>query len=109
MFGAALFIVLGLYIAISFSEEPNLKYSEVKPAKATDLISDSLITCPRKPLLSTAWYPHQRTYHTFDDVLLIVFFSHARYDINLDSYREVYSEFFPNVSSIIQVCIVTIT
>lgn len=31
-------------------------------------------------------------------MLLIVFFSHPRYDVNLDYYKEVYAEFFPNVS-----------
>ncbi|VDC00748.1 unnamed protein product [Peniophora sp. CBMAI 1063] len=38
-----------------------------------------------------------RKYHHFDDTLLIVFFSHARYDVNLDHYREVYAEYFPNM------------
>ncbi|KAJ7033236.1 hypothetical protein C8F04DRAFT_1104983 [Mycena alexandri] len=36
-------------------------------------------------------------FHAFDDVLLVVFFSHDRYDINLDGYREVYSPYFPNI------------
>ncbi|KAJ7766616.1 hypothetical protein B0H16DRAFT_1522008 [Mycena metata] len=36
-------------------------------------------------------------YHEFDNVLLIVFFSHARYDVNLDFYKEVYSKYFPNM------------
>ncbi|KAF7356315.1 hypothetical protein MVEN_00963800 [Mycena venus] len=36
-------------------------------------------------------------YHEFDNVLLIVFFSHARYDVNLDFYQEVYSKYFPNI------------
>ncbi len=58
----------------------------------------SQVTCHRKPLPSATYYPHERTYHSFDNVLLIVFFSHARYDVNLDHYEEVYSEFFPNVS-----------
>jgi hypothetical protein len=35
----------------------------------------------------------------FDDVLLISFFSHPRYDVNLDAYREAYSKYFPNVSA----------
>jgi len=59
--------------------------------------SANLATClsPRKP----SPFPPQphRTYHHFDDVLLIVFFSHARYDVNLDHYREVYADYFPNV------------
>ncbi|KAJ7730388.1 hypothetical protein DFH07DRAFT_1066016 [Mycena maculata] len=40
----------------------------------------------------------ERDYHALDGVLLIVFFSHARYDVNLDFYREVYAKYFPNVS-----------
>lgn len=35
--------------------------------------------------------------NAFDDTLLIVFFSHARYDINLDHYLEMYTPYFPNV------------
>lgn len=56
--------------------------------------------CDRSPLPSMNYFSDERTYHQFDDVLLIVFFSHARYDVNLDYYREVYAEFFPNVSAI---------
>ena len=41
-----------------------------------------------------------RSYHEFDDVLLVVFFSHARYNINIEYYREVYAEYFPNVRTI---------
>ena len=57
--------------------------------------------CTRTELPSYSFYPGNRTYHKFDDVLLVVFFSHARYDVNLDYYKEVYSEFFPNVRSIL--------
>jgi hypothetical protein len=39
----------------------------------------------------------QRNYSAFDSVLVIVFFSHPRYNVNLDYYKEVYSDFFPNV------------
>ena len=42
-----------------------------------------------------------RRYHHFDDILLIVFFSHARYDVNLDHYREVYADYFPNVGEVL--------
>lgn len=38
-------------------------------------------------------------YTHFSNVLLIVFFSHARYDANLDFHREVYADYFPNVSN----------
>jgi hypothetical protein len=56
--------------------------------------------CVRRPLPISSEYvgPGARPdFHAFDDVLLVVFFSHARYDINLDGYREVYSVYFPNV------------
>jgi hypothetical protein len=52
--------------------------------------------CNRKPTVELL--DPSRTYHAFDNVLLIVFFSHARYDANIDYYKEVYSEYFPNVS-----------
>jgi hypothetical protein len=54
----------------------------------------------RRPLPVSSEYvgPGARPdFHAFDNVLLVVFFSHARYDINLDGYREVYSPYFPNV------------
>lgn len=95
MAGATFIVVLALFLAFASTTDPN--EPNPRPAKFTDIVSDSLITCRRQPLLSTSWYPHERTYHDFDDVLLIIFFSHARYDVNLDSYREVYPEFFPNV------------
>jgi hypothetical protein len=41
----------------------------------------------------------QSDYHEFDSVLLVVFFSHARYDANLDLYKETYAKYFPNVGS----------
>ncbi|KAI0036553.1 hypothetical protein K488DRAFT_40997, partial [Vararia minispora EC-137] len=51
--------------------------------------------CVRRPLSFLP--PPNQTYHHFDDVLLIVFFSHARYDVNLDHYRAVYADYFPNI------------
>jgi hypothetical protein len=53
--------------------------------------------CNRKP--TAELLDSSRKYHNFDNVLLIVFFSHARYDANIDYYKEVYSEYFPNVSA----------
>ncbi|KAI0345741.1 hypothetical protein BDW22DRAFT_1324957 [Trametopsis cervina] len=53
--------------------------------------------CQRRPLHSWTQLSKNRTYHAFDNVLLVVFFSHARYNVNLDYYHEVYSEFFPNI------------
>ncbi|KAJ6573165.1 hypothetical protein DFH09DRAFT_1312414 [Mycena vulgaris] len=57
-------------------------------------------SCVRRPLPSSSVYVGPGTrpdFHAFDDVLLVVFFSHDRYDINLDGYREVYSPYFPNI------------
>ena len=67
--------------------------------------------CHRKQLIShrlfSLWHSqnHNDTvaeYYkdAFQDVLLIVFFSHARYDVNLDLYRETYTPYFPNVRSL---------
>lgn len=70
------------------------------PARIPSLLSQVATpntTCQRKPLQSLKYWPQERSYHVFDNVLLIVFFSHARYDGNLDYYQEVYLEFFPNV------------
>jgi hypothetical protein len=61
--------------------------------------------CRRRPLhVSPLRASDSRKYRYFDDVLLIVFFSHPRYDTNLDSYRKVYSGLFPNVRSLLECC-----
>ena len=54
-------------------------------------------TCTPVTLPSAQFFTGDRMVHAFDDILLIVFFIHARYDVNLDYYKEVYAEFFPNV------------
>lgn len=56
-------------------------------------------SCTRRPLRFAPDQSVPREYHKFDNVLLIVFFSHPRYDVNLDFYHEVYSDYFPNVSA----------
>lgn len=56
--------------------------------------------CHRRPL---PFHSHRKTlenYDRFNNILLIVFFSHARYGANLDYHREVYSDYFPNVSAV---------
>ncbi|KAI0056282.1 hypothetical protein BV25DRAFT_1634477 [Artomyces pyxidatus] len=59
---------------------------------------DGTAVCVRTPLHFAPLYsPEKREYKHFNDVLLVVFFSHARYDGNLDYYREVYAEYFPNM------------
>lgn len=55
-------------------------------------------TCRRKRLPIPSMFSAEE-YTEFKDVLLIVFFSHPRYDINLDSYRAAYGSYFPNVST----------
>ncbi|CCM01884.1 uncharacterized protein FIBRA_03955 [Fibroporia radiculosa] len=67
------------------------------PETVMGALDAALADCTRKPLPSLSFWPTERTYHSFDNILLIVFFSHARYDANLDYYREVYSQFFPNI------------
>ncbi|KAH7913341.1 hypothetical protein BJ138DRAFT_1146234 [Hygrophoropsis aurantiaca] len=54
-------------------------------------------TCHRKSLASHSFIEGPRNYTKFDDILLIVFFSHARYNANLDFHREVYADYFPNI------------
>ncbi|KAJ7183899.1 hypothetical protein C8R46DRAFT_1186759 [Mycena filopes] len=70
------------------------------PHEYDALLSANETACTRRPLpVSSDWIgPGARPdFHAFDDVLLVVFFSHDRYDINLDGYREVYSQYFPNI------------
>ena len=93
---------MALFVAVSAHRERfAMGFPATKPASATEILVDTKITCRRKPLQSFFFYPHERKYHAFDNVLLIVFFSHARYEVNLDYYKEVYSEFFPNVCEIV--------
>src|ERR1700677_1417080 len=85
--------IIGATEAILFRSERPILASNVLPLQARP-------TCQRRQLRFSP--PHasdseSRKYTHFDDVLLIVFFSHARYDTNLASYRDVYAEFFPNV------------
>lgn len=60
-------------------------------------LSTSSAQCIRPPLPPSTQWNGTRTFHAFDDVLLVVFFSHARYDVNLDAHREAYAPYFPNV------------
>ncbi|CAL1713294.1 unnamed protein product [Somion occarium] len=98
MVGSFLVLMAGAYVAIgSYRMYPIVSSYTSSPSTVTDIITAAKVTCPRKPLLSHSFYSHERQYHAFDNVLLIVFFSHARYDANLEYYKEVYSEFFPNI------------
>ncbi|KAG1743324.1 uncharacterized protein EDB91DRAFT_1126805 [Suillus paluster] len=53
--------------------------------------------CHRRPLPPHSHRQTLENYGRFDNVLLVVFFSHARYGANLDYHREVYSDYFPNI------------
>ena len=81
--------VLGAIEAILFRSEERL-------ASLDTLSISGQPICQRRPLRVPPLHVG-RNYRHFDNVLLVVFFSHARYDTNLESYREVYSDFFPNV------------
>ncbi len=93
----AIFAVLGLGSIIGATEA--IHFLSEHPLFASNILpSPSQPACQRRPLhFSPPRDSDSRTYKHFDDVLLIVFFSHARYDTNLDSYRDVYAEYFPNV------------
>lgn len=83
--------IIGATEAILFRPEHPILASNVLPLPARP-------ACQRRPLhFSPLRDSDSRKYKHFDDVLLIVFFSHARYDTNLDSYRELYAEYFPNI------------
>ncbi|THH11027.1 hypothetical protein EW145_g935 [Phellinidium pouzarii] len=93
----------------SYSHEPFSSHATPRLAELENPVFSDLIylppasfmppepTCIRDSLQSVQYFTGERTYHEFDDVLLIVFFSHARYDVNLDFYKEVYAEFFPKM------------
>ncbi|KAF8501014.1 hypothetical protein F5888DRAFT_1324947 [Russula emetica] len=94
----AVFAVLGLGSTLGAIESS--PFRSEKPLAAFDNFSfpGQPPVCQRRPLRFSP--PHasdRRKYKHFDNVLLIVFFSHARYDTNLDFYSEVYSEYFPNI------------
>ncbi|KAI9512395.1 hypothetical protein F5148DRAFT_898836 [Russula earlei] len=93
----AIFIVLGLCSVVGAIEAVLLRSERSLPAP--DILSfPGRAVCQRRPLPVLPLQPtDRREYNHFDDILLIVFFSHARYDTNLDSYREVYAEYFPNI------------
>jgi hypothetical protein len=92
----AIFAVLGLGSIIGANE------AILSRSEHPILVSNAPLrpTCQRRPLHFSPPPDSEsdsRTYRHFEDVLLIVFFSHARYDTNLDFYRDVYAEYFPNV------------
>lgn len=95
----AIFAVLGLGSIIGANESILFRAERLILAPNV-LPSPGPPTCQRRPLHFSPPLDSDsasRKYRHFDDVLLIVFFSHARYDTNLDSYRDVYAEYFPNI------------
>ncbi|QRW08396.1 glycosyltransferase family 2 protein [Ceratobasidium sp. AG-Ba] len=62
--------------------------------------SQSKAWCPRRPLTKLSGRKQKqssRTSSAFDNILLVVFFSHARYDTNLPYHLEMYQDYFPNI------------
>ena len=98
----AIFAVLGLGSTLGAIEA--VLFRSEKSRAAFDILSfPGQAVCQRRPLHFSP--PHassgRRRYRHFDNVLLVVFFSHARYDSNLDFYSEVYAEYFPNVRPVL--------
>ncbi|KAG1749284.1 hypothetical protein EDB19DRAFT_1893618 [Suillus lakei] len=75
-----------LYVSFVMTHEDWGFTSEPKPG-----------TCRRQLLPSHSYRKTLENYDRFDNILLVVFFSHARYGANLDYHREVYSDYFPNI------------
>ena len=96
--GGAVFAALILSSAYGTSQITSTP--SIRPLSVADVIAaPPPPACARRPLaFAPLRSPEARVYREFDDVLLVVFFSHARYDVNLDYYRAVYAEYFPNVS-----------
>ncbi|KAJ7507229.1 hypothetical protein B0H11DRAFT_195867 [Mycena galericulata] len=94
-FGIASFLIIVLLGSHAFQRAEKTEY----PPSVSQLFRFEAThpNCyPRKEpaSLRPLW---ESDYHEFDNVLLIVFFSHARYDVNLDFWKEAYSKYFPNV------------
>jgi hypothetical protein len=62
--------------------------------------SQSKAWCPRRSLVKLSGRKDKRGARAsaFDNILLIVFFSHPRYDTNLQYHLDMYGDYFPNVS-----------
>jgi hypothetical protein len=87
--GIASFSTLLLFVLYSTFDEGQL-YPKDRTPSVWDVMAaqPSMLNCQREPLASLAYSPKPRTYHEFDNILLIVFFSHARYN-SIDDYKEV--------------------
>jgi hypothetical protein len=103
--GIVMFVMLSALVGVFALHDPINSFQEEDLSTNKQFSTKGIFdtakrpNCVRKPLpLSTLRSNQSRDYHAFDNVLLIVFFSHARYDVNLDYYQDVYSDYFPNVN-----------
>jgi len=107
---SALVGVVALHHPYNPFQEGDPPTNELFSTKEIFAIAKHPPNCVRKPLpLSTLRSNHSRHYHAFDNVLLIVFFSHPRYDVNLDYYQDIYSDYFPNVSFFLCIVFIDLT
>ncbi|KAG2145871.1 hypothetical protein DEU56DRAFT_978911 [Suillus clintonianus] len=94
---ALVLVVYLLYVSFAMTHE-NVWTSRAPRPQWGSTSEPKQGTCRRRPLSS---HLHRKTplenYDRFDNILLVVFFSHARYGANLDYHREVYSDYFPNI------------
>lgn len=97
---ATIYLVPLGYIVVVISQNSEANFSDLSSIREKLFgLSRSRSEC-RVPESSTLTHAQTITNYThFNNVLLIVFFSHARYDVNLDFHREVYADYFPNVSN----------
>jgi hypothetical protein len=87
--GITTLFMLLLFALYSTFHEAHVYSRDRTPSVWDALAAQSLmLNCQRKPLASVSYFPRPRTYHHFDNILLIVFFSHARYD-SIDDYKKV--------------------
>jgi hypothetical protein len=97
VFGFFVFASASIYAAYTALGQDPPKSPEIVPS-VSRLLHPTEVVCIRNARPLSSIRDEDRVYHAFDNILLIVFFSHARYDANLDYYRATYEEFFPNVS-----------
>ncbi|KAG1834242.1 hypothetical protein EV424DRAFT_1363494 [Suillus variegatus] len=95
---AAVLVGYLLYVSFTMTHENEWTTRTPEPQWGfTSELKSKPGDCHRRPL---PFHSHRKTlenYDRFNNILLIVFFSHARYGANLDYHREVYSDYFPNI------------
>jgi hypothetical protein len=99
---AVVLAVLLLLVAATLPRKSQELRQSLPSVSSTFRMASIYPNCRRKPASSSAQTSLNQLYHEFDNVLLIVFFSHPRYDVNLDYYKEVYADYFPNVMSLFE-------